>query len=71
MGRINTLSMGEPLEVVAALSDREASNEDLRFALINALERIDGLTMRLDRAEGVARAAANTASCLANGIQPD
>lgn len=33
--------------------------------------KIGALEAQLDRAESTARSAANVASCLANGIQPD
>ena len=45
------------------------------LAISNILEEIiiemKAIDARLEQAEGTARFAANTASCLANGIQPD
>ena len=47
------------------------SLEDVVGALANAMKRIGDLEKELDKVQNEARYAANTASCLANGIIPD
>lgn len=45
----------------------DVTQHDIIGALINALQRIDALEKKLEGA----RRAAETASCIANGIKPD
>ncbi len=49
MSRFNTLYIGEPTDAAQELEDNEASNDELRIALINALNRIHQLTQRIER----------------------
>jgi hypothetical protein len=51
--------------------NRCLTDADIKGALINALEKIARLEAKLKRVECAANHAANTASCLANGILPD
>jgi hypothetical protein len=78
MSRITMLHNGGAAEVAAELSDKPATTEELRLALINALglihdlqQRLTQATLKLERVERTANKAANDASCLANGIAPD
>lgn len=43
MSRFNLLYRGEPENVIVELEDREATEEELRAALINAMQRIQTL----------------------------
>ena len=66
------LTYGEAREVSDYLNTKEGVTQDeLHSALINALNRITGLERTLAMSERAANRAANDASCLANGIQPD
>lgn len=47
--RFNILVRGEPAEVIAQLDEYEASEQELRGALINALQRIERLDVALTR----------------------
>jgi hypothetical protein len=68
----NIYQFGAASEVADMLnSDPDVTQNDLHAALINAMTRISRLEKTLERAERAANHAANTASCLANGIQPD
>lgn len=68
----NEYQHGDAAEVADALnSDPIVGQDKLHSALINAMTRISRLEKQLARAERAANRAANDASCLANGIQPD
>lgn len=73
--RTAVLMYGEPRKVsneLCSCDDPEnVLHVDLIAALGNALNRIADLEERLDAVQATAAAAANTASCLANGITPD
>jgi hypothetical protein len=51
--------------------NRPLTDAEIKGALINALEKIARLEAELKRVKRAANHAANTASCLANGIIPD
>jgi hypothetical protein len=51
--------------------NRPLTEAEIKGALINALEKIARLEEDLKEVELAAYQAANTASCLANGIIPD
>jgi hypothetical protein len=51
--------------------NRPLTDTEIKGALINALEKIARLEEDLKEVELAAYQAANTASCLANGIMPD
>lgn len=53
MSRFNTLYIGEPADAAQELEDAEAWNDDLRIALINALNRIHQLTRRVEQMDKV------------------
>lgn len=66
------LTHGPAKDAADALhSAHVVEKSDLTAALVNALYRIHALEVRLEKAESTARRAANVASCLVNGIQPD
>jgi predicted ATPase len=71
----NTLMYGEAKEVANELCSANEPEDVLHVELIaalgNALNRIAQLEQRITSAEASAASAANTASCLANGITPD
>lgn len=48
--RFNTLCRGEPQDVIAALEDEPADEQELRAALQNAFARIERLERDLARA---------------------
>ena len=43
----NILYMGEPERVIDALTDRDANPEELRLAVLNAMQRIAGIYREL------------------------
>lgn len=43
MSRLTTLAMGSAEDVANELGDQPATNDELRYALINALDRIERL----------------------------
>lgn len=49
MSRFNTLYIGEPTDAAQELEDSEATTDELRIALINALNRIHQLTVRIEK----------------------
>ncbi len=49
MSRFNSLYLGEPTDAAQELGDNEATVDELRIALINALNRIHQLTQRIER----------------------
>jgi hypothetical protein len=51
--------------------NRPLTDAEIKGALINAFEKIARLEEELKRVKRAANHAANTASCLANGIIPD
>jgi predicted ATPase len=73
--RTSHLMYGNPAEVANELCScnepEDVLHYDLIAALGNALNRIARLEKALAETTAAARQAANTASCLANGITPD
>lgn len=49
--KFNELYRGEPADAADQLEDQEASEQELRAALINALRRIDRLEQQVARAQ--------------------
>lgn len=47
MGRLNTIRTGDPESVIEALSDREPDLPDLRLAMLNAMQRFEGVYREL------------------------
>lgn len=48
MSRFNTLYRGEPRDVIAALEDESADEQELRLALQNAFRMIETLHARIE-----------------------
>ena len=62
----------EAKEVYELLTKEPNVRDDqIIHALANAMKRIADLEVKLSQVERMAKKAANDASCLANGIQPD
>ncbi len=51
MSRFNELYRGELPDAIAQLEDQEASEDELRAALINAMQRIGRLEARIEKLE--------------------